>query len=218
MRGRLITIEGGEGAGKTTQAAVLQAFLTAHGLPCLLTREPGGTPFAEEVRRLLLAPPAAGPTPMAEMLLFMSARADHVERRVAPALAAGTWIISDRFTDSTYAYQGAASGVPATVIRTVEAAVLGDLTPDLTLLLDLPAEVGLSRVKARRQSSSAAAPPAAPDVYESRDLAYHQRLRDAFLAIAAAEPARCVVIDGNRPVREVSTDIEAAVRDRLGVR
>jgi dTMP kinase len=120
MRGRLITIEGGEGAGKTTQAAVLQAFLTAHGLPCLLTREPGGTPFAEEVRRLLLAPPAAGPTPMAEMLLFMSARADHVERRVAPALAAGTWIISDRFTDSTYAYQGAASGVPATVIRTVE--------------------------------------------------------------------------------------------------
>lgn len=218
MRGRLITIEGGEGAGKTTQAAVLQAFLTAHGIHSILTREPGGTPFAEEVRSLLLAPRNEAPAPVAEMLLFMSARADHVARRVAPALAAGTWVISDRFTDSTYAYQGAASGVTASVIRTIERAVLGDLAPDLTLLLDLPAEVGLERVKARRQTSSAAAPADGLDVYETRDLAYHQRLREAFLAIAATEPGRCVVVDGNRRVADVSADVEAAVRNRLGVR
>jgi dTMP kinase len=214
MRGRLITIEGGEGAGKTTQAAALQRFLAAHGVPLVLTREPGGTPFAEAVRRILLDPPSADPTPLAETLLFLAARADHVARLIEPALAAGTWVVSDRFSDSTRAYQGAGGGVPAETIAALERLVLGALAPDLTLVLDLPAEAGLARVRARASYTPGTG---TADPIESRAFAYHQRLREGFLAIAAAEPWRCVVVDASRPPAEVQATIESVVRNRLGV-
>jgi len=218
MRGRFITFEGGEGTGKSTQAQALVAALK-DTVPVVLTREPGGTPFAEEVRNfLLLRPGSSQPgTPLAEALLFFSARADHVERLVRPALAAGTWVVCDRFTDSTRAYQGAAGGVPDATLRAVEKAVLGDLAPDLTFVLDLPAEAGLARADTRRHSSARPGTlPAERDLFETRDLAFHRRLREGFLAIASGEPARCEVIDAARSIEEIRDRIWTVVRQRLG--
>lgn len=216
MRGKFITFEGGEGAGKTTQAARLGHHLTALGIPVSITREPGGTPFAERVRALLLGGDQATPgTPLAETLLFYAARADHVARVIEPALAAGRWVISDRFADSTRAYQGAAGGVPTDSILELERVVLGSLRPDLTFVLDLPAESGLARA-AVRWKTSAPTLSGAQDPFETRDLAFHERLRRGFLAIAAAEPGRFSVIDAARPLEEVTSVVVAEVRTRLG--
>ncbi len=217
--GKFITFEGGEGAGKSTQATALQVALDQRGIRAIITREPGGTGYGEQVRAFLLHGGGRSHpgTPLAETLLFFSARADHVDRVIRPALAAGNWVICDRFTDSTRAYQGAASGVAADLILALDRLVVGATQPDLTLVIDLAATAGLARADSRRQSTSGAHDTASKDTFEARDLAFHERLRAGFLAIARAEPQRCVVIDGAQAQADVARDIAAAVADRLGV-
>lgn len=206
-RGRLITLEGGEGTGKTTQARLLATWLALHGLDVLTTREPGGSAGAEEIRRLLVtgAPNRWGP--MTEALLLGAARRDHLERTVWPALARGAWVVCDRFADSTLAYQGYGHGLPLERLRALTDLVTDGIEPDLTLVLDLPAEQGLVRgLEQSRQRGE--------DRFERMDAAFHRRLRDGFLALAAASPGRCVVIDAGAPVDSVQTMIRTAVAAR----
>src|SRR3954470_22382811 len=186
-RGRFISFEGGEGAGKSTQARLLRTALEARGHSVLLTREPGGSPGAEEIRKLLVEGEPDRWTPLAETLLFLAARADHVARVIEPALAAGTWVISDRFSDSTFVYQGLARGLGIDAVRKLQAAALGNFAPDLTIVLDMEPRAGLDRAVARG---------AAENRFERFDAQFHMRLREGFLAIAAQEPQRCAVIDG----------------------
>ncbi|MGX9965182.1 dTMP kinase [Roseomonas sp. F4] len=202
--GRFITLEGGEGAGKSTQARWLAAHLAGRGLPVVLTREPGGAPGAEAMRRLLLG--GQGLDPVAEALLVFAARRDHLVSTIRPALAAGMWVISDRFVDSTRAYQGAGQGVPSEAIEQLAAIALEGQAPDLTLVLDLPVETGMARARQRG---------VAADRYERLDAAFHQRIRDAFLAIAAAEPARCAVVDARMDAGTVACAIAALIDSRL---
>lgn len=204
-RGRFITLEGGEGAGKSTQARRLATALAAQGLPVLRTREPGGSPGAEAIRDVLLG---AGPwDPVAETVLHFAARREHVARMIEPALAAGIWVVCDRFADSTLAYQVAGQGTPRAIWDGLAAITLGGLRPDLTLVLDIPPEAGLARAEARGETNR----------YETLGLAFHTRIRDAFLAVAAAEPERCAVVDATRALDDVATAIAAAVRERFGV-
>jgi dTMP kinase len=205
-QGLFITFEGGEGGGKSTQARLLAERLRALGHDLVQTREPGGSPGAEALRGLLLEGAADRWSPLSETLLMYAARRDHLERTILPALAAGKTVLCDRFYDSTRAYQGAAGGVDAKVIADLEAAVVGENRPDLTLIFDLPVETGLSRAAGRG---------AAEARFESKGTAFHQRLRDAFLAIAAREPDRCVLIDADRPVEAVAEAVWAAVSARL---
>ena len=207
-RAPFITFEGGEGAGKTTQTRLLADRLGATGIACKLTREPGGAPFAEEIRALLLRPDLPPRSAMAEALLFLAARADHVSETILPALGAGQWVISDRFSDSTFAYQGAAGGVPHATLAELHRLVLGDLRPDLTLILDIPTEMGLARANARKGS-------AGRDHFEIREAAYHEALRQGFLAIADNDPERCVVIDATGSPEAVAARIWAIVEARL---
>ena len=219
MRGKFITFEGGEGSGKSTQAVLLQKALSARGIDATFTREPGGTPFAEEIRNFMLFGPARTQpgTALAEALLFSAARADHVQRKIRPALEHGTWVICDRFADSTRAYQGAAGGVPTSQLLELERVVLSGLTPDLTFVLDLPAEAGLARAEARRLRELAPQSVTPErDLFEDRDLSFHQRLRDGFRAIAVDEPARCVVLDAARPANVIASDIAAVIEQRWG--
>jgi dTMP kinase len=204
-RGRFITFEGGEGTGKSTQARVLAERLRARGLEVVATREPGGSAGAEALRRLLLEGEGDRWSPLAEALLMNAARADHLDRLIRPALASGAWVVCDRFADSTRAYQGAGGGVDAQFLRELEQVVAGDATPDLTLILDLDPELGLQRAQGRDLF----------DRFEARTLAFHERLRQAFLAIAAAEPDRCVVIDASRTPNDVSQSVWAAVQTRV---
>jgi dTMP kinase len=204
--GRLITLEGGEGAGKSTQARRLSGRLSAAGKKVVLTREPGGSEGAESIRGLLLTGGADRWSPVSEVLLFYAARSDHLERTIAPALAAGAWVICDRFADSTRAYQGAAGGVSDDFLESLERHVLGQLRPDLTLILDLPVETGLARAAQR---------PGAETRFETKDVAFHQRLRDGFLAIAKAEPERCAVVDAAADPASVEAAIWALVKGRL---
>lgn len=206
-RGRFITLEGGEGSGKSTQARRLADRLRGKGHDVVLTREPGGSPAAEAIRGLLLDGTVAPFGPAAEALLFAVARADHIKRTIRPALAAGRWVVSDRFIDSTRAYQGAA-GVPSAEIDRLEAIAIGEDRPDLTLILDLPADLGLQRAHSRG---------ADVDRYEADGLAVHEARRHAFRAIAAAEPARCVIVDASGDEDSVAAAIAAAVEGRLGV-
>jgi len=201
-RGVFITFEGGEGAGKSTQVRRLADRLAASGHEVLATREPGGSEGAEAVRALLVEGAADRWSPMAETLLLYAARADHLERLIRPALARGAVVISDRFADSTRAYQGAAGGVAPSFIDTVERTVLGETRPDLTLILDLPAERGLSRAAGRGGAEAR---------FESKGLDFHQRLRDGFLALAASEPGRCLVIDAAQSVDRVADAVSSAV-------
>lgn len=205
--GRLITVEGGEGSGKSTQVQRLAACLVEHGLHVLVTREPGGTPEAEAIRQLLLGGTPERWTPLAETLLLLAARHDHVARRIEPALRDGTWVVCDRFSDSTRVYQGIAGSVGLDRVDRLHSLVLGDLRPDLTLILDVPVAIGLAR---RRASVGA-------NRYERMDDAFHERVRDGFLAIARAEPGRCVVIDGTAPPDVVAERIIAAARARFGL-
>jgi dTMP kinase len=205
-RGRFITLEGGEGAGKSTQAQRLAARLRARGLEVATTREPGGSPGAETIRELLVTGGADRWSATTETLLMYAARRDHIERTIAPALAAGTWVISDRFADSTRAYQGAGGGVPASFIQALERYVLGELRPDLTLILDLPVEAGMARVAERTHAETR---------FEGKGEAFHQRLREGFLAIARVEADRCAVIDAGAPLEAVEAAIWAAVEARL---
>lgn len=212
-RGKFITFEGGEGAGKSTQARLLAERLRAKGIEVVLTREPGGSAFAEQVRELILNPDTADHSALAETLLFSAARADHLERTIRPALAAGHWVICDRFSDSTRVYQGVAGGVPKAVIEALERLVVNDTVPDVTFVLDLPAAEGLARAQGR--SDQMMPPGAKPDGYEGRPLSYHERLRDGFLMIATAEPERCVVVDAMQRQEEVAEQIWGTIEMRL---
>lgn len=213
-RGKFITFEGGEGAGKSTHAKRLAAFLEGHGREVTRTREPGGSGGGEEIRKLVVEGAPGRWTPLTETFLYAAARADHVARLIEPALAAGRWVISDRFTDSTVAYQGYGQGQDVATIERINALATGGLKPDLTVLLDLPVDEGLARAGKRADDGPAAG---REDRYERMDRSFHQRLRDGFLAIAAAEPTRCVVIDATRPVDDVAAAIAAAVAERLAV-
>jgi len=206
-RGVFITLEGGEGAGKSTQAARLAATLRARtGRPVTVTREPGGSPWAEEIRTALLAGVAKPYGPFAEALLFSAARLDHLDRLIRPALARGESVVCDRFIDSTHAYQGAAGGLDPAVLTALERVVVGRTRPDLTLILDLPPETGLARAAARGEAVGQG-----PDRFEGEALGFHTRLRAAFLEIAKAEPGRCAVIDATSGPDAV----EAAIRGEL---
>lgn len=206
-RAPLLTFEGGEGTGKSTQLRLLAARLRAQGLDPLATREPGGTPGAEAVRRLLLEGSVDRWLPLSELYLVLAARADHVARVVAPARAAGRWVLCDRFVDSTRVYQGLAGGLGlALVDRLQEPAVAGHW-PDLTILLDLPAEHGLARRNHAGKSGR----------FEEKDLAFHERVREGFLELAAAEPERFVVFAADAPAEQLAARIFAEVCRRFGI-
>jgi dTMP kinase len=210
-RGRFITFEGGEGAGKSTQANRLASRLRAMGQGAIESREPGGSPGAEAIRELLLSGAAAALVPAGEALLFAAARIDHLERTIRPALAAGTWVVCDRFADSTRAYQGGRTAPERDFVLAVERLVVGDTRPDLTLIIDLPVEVGLARAAHRRNAD------APPDRFERETLAFHESVRKSFLAIAAAEPERCAIVDGMQPAETLAEAIFEIVAARLGL-
>ncbi|HLW93087.1 MAG TPA: dTMP kinase [Roseiarcus sp.] len=211
-RGCFITFEGGEGVGKSTQAQLLAERLRDAGFTIVTTREPGGSPRAEALRRVILSGAAQPFGPSGEAILFSAARIDHIDKKIEPALAAGQWVICDRFADSTRAYQGAAGKLDKGLIDSLERVAVGDTKPDLTLILDMPIERSLARAAERRD------PGAAPDRFEGESRGFHEALRQAFLDIAAAEPRRCVVIDADHPSDEVAKAIWATVRERLRVR
>ena len=210
MSGRFITFEGGEGAGKSTQIERLRRRLEADGLSVVVTREPGGSPKAEDIRQFLLQGKAKEHGTFAEALLFSAARLDHLRSTIRPALAKGTYVLSDRFADSTRAYQGALGQVDDRLIRLLERVVVEDTRPDLTLVLDVPADVGLARANRRRIDAGSTI-----DRFEAENQAFHEDLRQAFLKIAAAEPDRCVVIDASADPDAVEQQIWACVEDRL---
>jgi dTMP kinase len=207
-RGRFVTFEGGEGSGKSTQIGKLAERLDAAGIATLVTREPGGTPGAEALRHVVLSGMGKLLGADLESLLFAAARDDHVHRVIAPALAAGTWVLCDRFADSTRVYQGMLGNVDPRLLDALERVTIGDLKPDLTLVLDLPVEVGLARATARRGAATA-------DRFEAEGVAFHERLREAYREIARDNPGRCVVIDAAGAPEDVAERIWSAVRERL---
>jgi dTMP kinase len=208
-RGRFITFEGGEGAGKSVQAKRLEEKLKSLGLEVVRTREPGGSPQAEALREAILSGFAAQFGAEGEALLFGAARIDHLDKTILPALARGAWVVCDRFADSTRAYQGVAGNLPPAYVARLEQVVVGPNGPDLTLVLDLPAEAGLKRAARRRGKGGA-------DRFEAEALAFHRTLRRAFLDIAAAEPQRCAVIDALKSPKDVAAAVWAVVEARLG--
>ena len=205
--GRFITLEGGEGAGKSTQIQVVKDYLEARGIDVIVTREPGGTPVGQEIRNLLVSGDKDKWSPLSETLLILADRAAHLERVIRPALADGKYVVCDRFFDSTRAYQGIAGGLGLEVIHNLQQPVLGTTLPDVTLLLDIDPEKGLSRAQERGGDLR----------FESKTLAYHQTLRQAFLDFAKQEPERMVVIDADRDIEAVSTDIITVLGERLDV-
>jgi len=206
MTPRFISLEGGDGSGKSTQIKRLVAALKKHGMAAIATREPGGSPGAEQIRDLVVNGPPQRWDVMTETLLMFAARSDHVARTIKPALAAGKWVVSDRFADSTYAYQGAGGGMARETIRRMETLVLGDFRPDLTLILDLPIEVGLARAGGRSHAESR---------FEKMGAEFQARLRQAFLDIARRDPARCVVIDAAQDEGAVAAAIWNAAAKRF---
>ena len=207
-RGRFITFEGGEGSGKSTHIKIIAERLNAAKLRAIITREPGGSPGAEIIRHLVLSGMGKLLGPDAETLLFAAARDDHVRTVIKPALNRGIWVLCDRFSDSTRAYQGSLGKVAPEVLNAMERVTIGDLKPDLTIILDVPVEVAMQRTAKRRGSG-------APDRFEAEDLMFHQDLRDAYRQIAAIEPQRCVLIDANGDVDMVAAKVWAALRDRF---
>jgi dTMP kinase len=205
--GVFITFEGGEGGGKSTQIRRLADRLRAQGRAVIATREPGGSPGAEALRALLVTGAADRWSPLSETLILYAARSDHLERVIRPALAEGAVVLSDRFADSTRAYQGAAGGVDPAVIAALEQTVLGPTRPDLTLILDLAAQDGLARAGRRGDDEAR---------FEGKGLAFHQRLRDEFLAIARREPERCRLIDASRTIEDVAAAVWSAVAETVG--
>lgn len=205
-QGLFITFEGGEGAGKSTQVARAAKRLEADGRRVVITREPGGSPGAEAIRTLLVSGEADRWSALSEALLMNAARRDHIERVIGPALVAGAVVLCDRFSDSTRAYQGVAGGVDPKTIRALEDVVVGEVRPDLTLIIDLPVEVGLARARSRNSGDSR---------FEDKGEAFHRRLRDAFLHIANHEPERCVVIDGASSPEAVEAEIWSHITARL---
>jgi dTMP kinase len=197
MRGKFITIEGTEGVGKTTNMAFIEGWLEARKLPYISTREPGGTPLAEQVRELLLAPRAELVCSASELLLMFAGRAQHIDQVIEPALAEGRWILCDRFTDATYAYQGAGRKMGSDLIAELEILVQGSLRPDLTLILDIPVEIGLKRASARSD----------PDRFELEQVEFFERVRRGYLGIAEQDPDRCKLIDASQSLEQVQSQI-----------
>jgi dTMP kinase len=208
MRGRFITFEGGEGTGKSTHAGLLADRLKALGIGVVRTREPGGSPGAEVIRHVLLSGVAKPLGVEAEALLFAAARADHVNSTIEPALARGDWVICDRFVDSTRVYQGSLGHLDPNFLRALERVTVGDLKPDLTFILDVPADVGLARASKRRGDNDA-------DRFEAESLAFHEELREAYRLLVVSEPSRCVVIDATEPKSVVGDRIWKTVQARL---
>ena len=204
-RGRFVVMEGVEGVGKSTQLGFLEQLLEQRGHPVLMTREPGGTALAERVRTLLLDPDQEQMTPDAELLLVFAARADHLARRIVPALEQGTWVVSDRFTDATFAYQGGGRGIPAARIGALEDWVQGALRPDRVIVLDLPPDQGAARVSGRGTR----------DRFEREALSFFHRVRDCYLERAAAHPGRYRVVDASGTVETVRGRVAAALEDLL---
>ncbi|UZJ45303.1 dTMP kinase [Marinimicrobium sp. C6131] len=196
--GRFITVEGTEGVGKSTNLNFIQQWLEGQGHRVLVTREPGGTPLAEEIRSLLLAPRDETVDPMAELLMVFAARAQHLEQVIKPALAAGTWVLCDRFTDSTYAYQGGGRGFDQSVIAQLETLVQGELRPDLTVILDIEVEKGLARASRR----------SVPDRFEGEAVAFFERVRAVYRVLAARAPNRYAVVDAGQPLERVQQAIK----------
>ena len=207
-RGKFISFEGGEGSGKSTQIKLLAERLAAAKLRAIVTREPGGSPGAEIIRHLVLSGMGKLLGPDAETLLFAAARDDHVRTVIRPALNQGTWVLCDRFSDSTRAYQGRLGNVPQGVLNAMQRVTIGDLKPDLTIILDVPVEIGLKRASARRGAG-------APDRFEAEDIRFHQDLRDAYRQIAAENPDRCVLIDATPSPDVVAAQVWTALRDHL---
>jgi dTMP kinase len=208
MRGRFITFEGGEGTGKSTQSAALAQRLRSMGIGVVLTREPGGSPGAEIIRHVLLSGAAKPLGADAEAILLAAARDDHVTITIEPALARGRWVVSDRFADSTKVYQGALGRVDPLLIAGLHRITVGELKPDLTFILDVPPEVGLERARHRRGAADA-------DRFEGEPLDFHEKLREAYLHLAASEPERCVVIDACERRAAVTKRIWETVAKRL---
>jgi len=200
---RFITLEGIEGAGKSTVAKFVLAWLARQQLPGRLTREPGGTPLAERLRRLVLEPRAESLSPVAETLLMFAARDLHLQGVIRPALARGEWVVCDRFTDATRAYQGSGRGVDAELIESLAEAVHGGLAPDCTLLLDLPVSVGLARARGRAGGST--------DRFEAETTAFFERVRAGYLELARREPRRFQVIDAAAPLERVEAQVEGVL-------
>jgi dTMP kinase len=211
QRARFVTLEGGEGAGKSTQAKRLEAALESRGIAALLTREPGGSPGAEAIRKMLVQGERDKWDPETETLLLFAARADHVARRIKPALDEGRWVICDRFIDSTYAYQGAGRGVPSVFIDQLAALVLRGFMPDLTLILDIDPQAGLVRTSKRAFGAREDAR------FERFGKGFHRQLRNAFRDIASKHPERCVLIDASLPEDDVAETIWRSVSSRFGV-
>ncbi|MGM4962666.1 dTMP kinase [Tardiphaga sp. 1201_B9_N1_1] len=207
-RGRFVSFEGGEGAGKSTQIKILADRLEAEGKRVIVTREPGGSPGAEIIRHVVLSGMGKLLGPEAETLLFAAARDDHVHAVIAPALDQGIWVLCDRFSDSTRAYQGRLGHVSPELLNAMERVTIGRLKPDLTVILDIPVSIGMRRAAARRGND-------VPDRFEAEGIAFHQGLRDAFRQIAADEPQRCVLIDANADSKIVSNNIWGVLRRRL---
>jgi dTMP kinase len=206
-RGKFITFEGGEGTGKSTQAKRLAAALEKHGHRVVLTREPGGSPGAEEIRKLLVEGPPERWSALSEALLFLAARVDHVEKLIRPELDDGAWVVCDRFADSTLAYQGVARGLGLETVRKLQALALEGIKPDLTFVLDMPAESGLQRAHARGSGHGMR--------FERFGTEFHQKLRTAFRDIAAQEPERCAMINADRAPDTVAADIWRIMQERL---
>ncbi|MCB1823699.1 MAG: dTMP kinase [Candidatus Competibacteraceae bacterium] len=205
MAGRLVTVDGGEGAGKTTQMGFMREYLERRGYRVVTTREPGGTSLGEEIRALLLGHRDGGMTLAAETLLMFAARAEHLERVIRPVLATGCWVLCDRFTDATYAYQGGGRGLPLERIAVLEEWVQGELRPDLTLLLDVPVATGLTRAGKRGVA----------DRFERENVDFFERVRAIYLERATHEPNRCRVVDASQSVEAVRAEVEAMLAEWL---
>jgi dTMP kinase len=208
MRGKFITFEGGEGTGKSTQAKLLAERLSVLGIGVKLTREPGGSPGAEVIRHVLLSGAAKPLGAEAEAMLFAAAREDHLTHTIRPALERGDWVVCDRFADSTRVYQGVLGHVDPRLIKRLEKITVGDTRPDLTIVLDVPAEIGLGRASVRRGEAHS-------DRFESENLEFHNRLRDAYRHLAISEPDRCILIDAAEPQDRVTERVWAAVNRKL---
>jgi len=207
-RGRFISFEGGEGSGKSTQIKILAERLAGAKLHAIVTREPGGSPGAEIVRHVVLSGAARPLGPVAEAMLFAAARRDHLENLIKPALSRGKWVVCDRFLDSTRVYQGILGEAGRPFVKGLEKLTVGDALPDITFILDIPAEIGLARARERRAGGK-------PDRFEREDLGFHERLNAAFRDIAKEEPNRCVLINANRTKDQVAAEIWMHVKKRL---
>ncbi len=205
MRGKFITLEGCEGMGKTTNMAFIKGHLEQHNIPVVVTREPGGTPLAEKIRHLLLDTESEVVSEQAELLLIFAARAQHIKHVIEPALAQGNWVLSDRFTDATYAYQGGGRNMKVSTIEWLEQTVQGNLRPDLTLLLDAPVEIGIERAQKR----------AAFDRFEAESVSFFERVRRAYLLQHELYPERVRLIKANLPLSDVQRGIVDAMRTLL---